>query len=193
MQAQTSSTENPVRVGETRTAAKTPEAGRIATVIGADSATIQTLFAVLTAEWRTSGVKVVGVIGEALGLPDRTCSAGVLRDIVSGEPYSIYLETVPAHTSCHIDAAGVETACAAIVGQISTSDFVVLSKFGKLEAMRGGLTAAFETAIAAGKPVLTMVSDKHRDAWRAFAPEAIYLAADEAAIRAWWRLCARTK
>jgi len=58
----------------------TPAAGRIATVVGADSATIQALFAAMVADWRASGAKVVGVIGEAHGLPDRTCSAGILRD-----------------------------------------------------------------------------------------------------------------
>ena len=165
----------------------TPAAGRIATVVGADSATTQALFAAMVADWRASGAKVVGVIGEAHGLPDRTCSAGILRDIVSGKPYQIYLETAPNHTSCHIDMAGVETACAAVLNHVSTSDFVVLSKFGKLEAMRRGLAAAFEAAIAAGKPVLTTVSDKHRDAWQALAPDAILLAADEAVIQAWWR------
>ena len=165
----------------------TPAAGRIATVMGADSATTQALFATVVADWRASGAKVVGVIGEAHGLPDRTCSAGILRDIVSGKPYQIYLETAPNNTSCHIDTAGVETACAAVLNHVLTSDLIVLSKFGKLEAMRRGLAAAFEAAVAAGKPVLTTVSDKHRDAWQALAPDAILLAADEAVIQAWWR------
>jgi hypothetical protein len=130
---------------------------------------------------------IAGVIGEAHGLPGRTCSAGILRDIVSGQPYPIYLETAPSHTSCHLDAAGVESACAEILDQVSMSDLVVLSKFGKLEAMGLGLANAFAAAIAAGKPVLTTVSDRHREAWAAFAPDAIYLIADEAALQAWWR------
>ena len=71
--------------------------------------------------------------------------------------------------------------------QIQTGDLVVLSKFGKLEAMRSGLTGAFEAAIAAGKPVLTTVSEKHREAWRAFAPDATVLPADKTALQAWWR------
>jgi nucleoside-triphosphatase THEP1 len=161
--------------------------GKIATVTGADSAATQALFAALADGWRASGLKVVGVIAEAHGLPDRTCSAGILRDIVSGNPYPIYLETAPANTSCHLDAAGVETACTTLLDQIAASDVVVLSKFGKLEAMRQGLAGAFEAAIAAGKPVLTTVSEKHRDAWRAFAPDTVWLAADKAAIDAWQR------
>lgn len=161
--------------------------GRIATVAGANSMTVQALFAEAVAAWRASGARVVGMISEAHGLPDRTCSAGLLRDIVSGKTYSMYLETPPSDTSCHLDSAGVESACAAVLDQISASDLVVLSKFGKLEAMNSGLAPAFDAALAAGKPVLTTVSDKHLKAWRAFAPDALTIAADKAAIDAWWR------
>ncbi len=164
-----------------------PASGRIATVGGGDGSAMQALLATAAAGWRAAGVKVVGVIAEAHGLPERSCSAGVLRDVVSGASYPIYLETVPSHTSCHLDAAGVEAACASVLDQLSESEVVVLSKFGKLEAMRGGLAPVFDAAIAAGKPVLTTVSEKHRGAWRAFAPDAAALAADGAAISAWWQ------
>lgn len=160
---------------------------RIAAVVGAGGTEVQTLFADVAARWRASGIGVVGVIAETHDLPGRTCAAGFLRDIASDTPYRIYLETPPGHTSCHLDAAGVEAACAAVQDQIGTSDVVVLSKFGKLEAARQGLAEAFEAAMAAGKPVLTTVSPRHRDAWRAFAPDATFLEADEAAIQAWRR------
>jgi nucleoside-triphosphatase THEP1 len=162
-------------------------ADRIATVVGADGAATQALLAAAAAGWRAAGVKVVGVTAETHGLPDRICSAGFLRDIASGKSYPIYLETAPRDTSCHLDAAGVDAACAAIRTLIQASDLVVLSKFGKLEAMRRGLAPAFEAATAAGKPILTTVSEKHREAWRAFAPSAVDLAADDAAIQGWWR------
>jgi len=62
-------------------------AERIAIVRGADSATVQTLFEEAVTRWRASDIQVVGLIEEQHGLPDRTCNAGMLRDIVSGEPY----------------------------------------------------------------------------------------------------------
>lgn len=161
--------------------------GQIASVVGAESATVQALFAAAVKDWRASGARVAGVIAEAHGLPDRTCAAGILRDIVTGRGFPIYLETAPSGTSCHLDASGVNAACAQILGQVATSDLVVLSKFGKLEAARSGLIEAFEAAITGGKPLLTSVSDKHREAWRAFAPAAIELPAEAAALRAWWR------
>jgi nucleoside-triphosphatase THEP1 len=166
---------------------------RIAAVVGAGGADdVQTLFADVAARWRASGIGVVGVIAETHDLPGRTCAAGFLRDIASGTPYRIYLETPPGHTSCHLDAAGVEAACAAVRDQIRASDVVVLSKFGKLEAGRRGLADAFEAALAAGKPVLTTVSDRHRDALHAFAPDATFLTADEATIQTWRRaVCTR--
>lgn len=159
---------------------------RIAAVTGGRSAVAQPLFEVLVAEWRAAGTKIAGVIAEPHGPMDRTCTAGVLREIISGEAYQIHLDMPPVGTSCDIDAGGVESACASVLESLPTSDLVVLSKFGKLESMHGGLAPAFEAAISAGKPLLTTVSERHLDAWRTLAPESILLPADEAAIRAWW-------
>jgi hypothetical protein len=164
-------------------------APRIAVVQGADSESIQKLLASTVADWRAAGIRVAGVTAEVHGLPDRTCSAGLLRDIGSGHQFPIYLETAPLGTSCHLDARGVEAACASVIAQIATSDLVVLSKFGKLEAMRQGLFPAFAAAIAAGRPVITTVSAKHRDAWQAFAPDTACLDADKPALTEWWRRC----
>jgi nucleoside-triphosphatase THEP1 len=159
---------------------------KIAAVMGVRSATVQPLFAALVADWRAAGAAVAGVIAEPHGPESRVCTAGVLRDIITGEPYQIHLETPPQGRSCDIDAGGVEDACKAVLSRLATSDLVVLSKFGKLETQRMGLADAFEAAIAAGKPVLTTVSDRHADAWRALAVDGISLPADPGAIRAWW-------
>lgn len=161
--------------------------GRIAVVVGEDGTAVQALLAVSAAEWRAAGANAVGVVAEEHGLPDRTCSAGVLRDLASGQSFAIYLDAVPAGTSCHLDADGVDAACAAVLRQLATSDVVVLSKFGKLEAIHAGLSPAFEAALAAGKPVLTTVSARHREAWRAFAPGAVEIPAERTALQAWWR------
>jgi hypothetical protein len=145
------------------------------------------LLTAMVADWRKSGASIAGVIGETHGLPDRICSAGFLRDIATGKPYAIYLETPPSQTSCHLDAAGVASACEALLDQIPISDLVVLNKFGKLEGMGHGLAAAFKLAISEDKPVLTTVSRRHCDVWRAFAPGTAFLPADKAALQNWWR------
>src|SRR5262249_35438166 len=114
---------------------------------------------------------------------------GILRDIVTGSTYSIYLETPPVGKKCHIDPDGAARACAAVLDQMGTCDLLVLSKFGKLEASGLGLFRAFAAAAAEGKPVLTTVSGKHLAAWRAFAPNAATLAADMTALQNWWDHC----
>jgi nucleoside-triphosphatase THEP1 len=165
----------------------TSEVGKIAAILTDDGAATQVLLTAIVADWQRSGVRVAGVIGELHGLPDRTCGAGFLRDIASDEPYAIYLETPPSQTSCHLDAAGVTSACKALLDQIPASDLVVLNKFGKLEGMGQGLAPAFELAIDTGKPVLTTVSNRHYDAWRDFAPDTSFLPADKAALQNWWQ------
>lgn len=160
---------------------------KVAVVVGAESAQIQTLFAAVTSRWRAAGVRVAGVIAEPHGLPGGTCSAGILRDIESGLVYTIYLDSAPDGTSCHLDAKGVDVACLNLIDQIETCDLMVLSKFGKLEATGKGLANAFAIALGTGKPVLTTISDKHREAWTAFAPYAAYLPADESTLQTWWR------
>jgi hypothetical protein len=164
-----------------------PEVGKIAALLTDNGAATQVLLTAMVADWRDSGAKIAGVIGELHGLPDRTCGAGFLRDIASDKPYAIYLETPRSQTSCHLDAAGVANACEAVLGQIHTSDLVVLNKFGKLEGMGQGLAPAFKLAIRAGKPVLTTVSNRYCDALRTFAPHTSFLPADRAALQYWWR------
>jgi hypothetical protein len=72
-----------------------------------------------------------------------------------------------------------------VLGQIEESDIVVLSKFGKVEAVGSGLFEAFEHAIASGKPVLTSVAPKHHYAWTRFAPDAVFIRPERAAFDEW--------
>jgi hypothetical protein len=159
------------------------EVGKIAALRNVDGQQIQVLLAAMAAEWRAEGAHVAGVVAELHGLPDRTCSAGFLRDVAFDKAHSIYLDTPASPTSCHLDVAGVAAAGAALLGQIPESDLVILNKFGKLEAMGQGLAAAFRCAVDAGKPLLTTVSAAHSEAWRAFAPQAIFLESDKTALR----------
>jgi hypothetical protein len=133
----------------------------------------------------------VGLLAETPDLREGACGVGILKDIVSGKSFSIRLKTAPIHTACQLDVAGVAAACRQLQNQIATSDLVVLSKFGKLEAMRSGLAAAFEATVAARIPLLTSVANKHHDAWKAFAPDAADLAPEKAVLLAWWRASAR--
>jgi len=146
----------------------------------------QSLLAAMAEDWRTAGVGVVGVLAEDNDA-EGTCSAGFLRDIASGTRYSIHLATPPDGRTCHLDAEGVDGACAGLLGQIAAAELVVLSKFGKLEAAGQGLWPAFAAAVENGRPLLTTVSSRHMEAWTRFAPGAAWLGADAASVRRWWR------
>lgn len=158
--------------------------GTVAALLRTGAGDPETLLAGAVAAWREAGLRVAGVLAEPHNLPGFACGAGYLRDIETGAAQRIFLESAPATTVCHLDAAGVEAACRALADRIAASDRVVLSKFGKLEAGGGGLAPAFRAAIAAGKPLLTTVSEKHLDAWRSFAPDAELLAGAPA-LDAW--------
>lgn len=162
-----------------------PKGRNIAAVQGADSKSVQAFLSEMSDQWRAGGMKVIGVTAEGGGPPDRTCTAGFLQDIVSGDQFQIYLDEQPPDTTCDLDAGGVEAACASLMEQIETGDLLILSKFGKLEAEGRGLFPVFETAIAEGVPVVTTVSPKHRAAWRAFAPDAATLDAEKSTLAGW--------
>jgi nucleoside-triphosphatase THEP1 len=157
---------------------------RIAVIANREALDSQALLAAAVSGWRAAGVRVAGVLAE--NNDEGVCSAGYLRDIASGRRFSVQLDAPPPGKTCHLDVAGMDDACAGLLGQIGSADAVVISKFGKMEAMRQGLWATFEAALAAGKPLLTTVSSRHVEAWMRFAPHAVWLDADAAPIDRWW-------
>ena len=161
----------------------------IAVVQGAPNATVQDMFRTLVDRWGTSA-RVAGVVAETHGLADRTCTAGFLRNIYTGERFSIFQDFGPGSTTCHLDERGVLTATEAVQRDILAGcDLVVLSKFGKLEASGTGLLNAFNAAIDADIPVLTSVSPAYEQTWVKFAgPSFVVVPADPVKIDEWWLL-----
>ncbi|MBV9827744.1 MAG: DUF2478 domain-containing protein [Alphaproteobacteria bacterium] len=161
---------------------------RIAVVQGGPNAVIQGIFETLVDRWGGSA-RLAGVLAETHGLADRACSAGFLRDIRSGERFSIFQDLGPGSTECHLDGVAVAPATAAVQRGIAAGcDLVVLCKFGKLEAGNSGLADAFRAALDADIPLLTSVSPAQDAAWEQFAaPRFVKLPADPAAIDAWWQ------
>lgn len=157
----------------------------IAVIANREGLDSQALLAGAVEEWRKAGARIAGVVAEED--QDGACSAGFLRDIASGQKYSIQLPEAPAGTVCHLDPDGVAEASAGLLGQIPDADIVVLAKFGKLEGMERGLWHAFSAAIEAGKPVLTTVSAKHVEALEKRLPGASWLNDKPEAVAEWWQ------
>lgn len=153
----------------------------IAVIANRENLDSQALLSEAVTAWRKAGIKVAGVLAENINV-EGMCSAGFMRDIASEKKFSVQLDVPAAGTTCHLDATGMESAGTNLLAQIPGADIVV---FSKLEAAQGGLWAAFQAAIASGKPILTTVSSRHIESWKKFAPEAVWLEGDHAAIEQW--------
>lgn len=160
----------------------------IAVARGAFSAQVQEAFRIVVERWRHS-VRLAGLIAEEHGLADRTCSAGFLRNIRSGERFSIFHDLGPGSMVCHLDGAGLFEAADAVRRDIAAGcDLVLLSKFGKLEADAKGLFDDFSAALDAPIPLVTSVSPVFEEPWKRLAGQSFgILPADPDAIGAWWQ------
>ncbi|MCO5090709.1 DUF2478 domain-containing protein [Bosea sp. (in: a-proteobacteria)] len=161
------------------------ETSAIAVIASRDGQDLQALLSAAAGRWRQAGIRLAGLLAEGHD-GEGVCSAAYLRDLTTGERFSIQREAPPPGTTCHLDAGGMERACDALLPRTASADIVVLSKFGKLEAMQQGLWRCFSASASAGTPVLTTVSSRHAEALRAWAPAARWLEPDEAAIQSWW-------
>lgn len=160
----------------------------IAVIQGAPTSEIQALFRSLVDRWQPAA-RIVGVIAEDHGLPDRACTAGYLRSLAKADRFQIFQDRGPGAKGCQLWGAGALSASEAVQRDIAAGcDLVVLSKFGALERKGGGLRDAFTAAIEAGVPVLTSVSPAYMEAWETFAPSlSVVMPLDAERIEAWWR------
>ncbi|WP_312163291.1 DUF2478 domain-containing protein [Phenylobacterium sp.] len=162
----------------------TPDLARpIAVVRGAPTPAIQSLFCAF-AQRLGPRVRVAGVVEEEPGEGEAQ-----LRSLVDGRRFPVFQELGGGSTACGLDAGSIVTACEAVRQDIAAGcDLVVLSKFGRLEAERTGLSDAFAAGLAARTPILTSVAQKFDPVWSAFAaPLYVVLPPDLAAIEGWWR------
>lgn len=167
-------------------------ATRIAALPGEASATVQALLTDFARQIAEAGGRVAGVT-QARALDEATGrSRIVLRDVTDGTLYSISQDLGPGSVACNLDTSELAQACASIERAVSTgADLVVISKFSKQEAARGGLSDAFRAAMAAKVPVVTAVSPHYLEEWRDFAgPLAEFVAPEREALADWW---ARTR
>lgn len=160
-------------------AADTP----IAVVRGAPTPQVQALFADFIARLG-QGVRVAGVIEE-----EPASGYAQLRSLADGRRFEVFHALGRGSSACSVDAGSIVTACEAVRGDIEAGcDLVVLSKFGRLEAERTGLSDAFAAGLAGEVPILTSVVPKFDPVWTAFAaPLFIVLPPQLEAIEAWWR------
>jgi len=159
---------------------------RIVALQGATSETIQALLKDIAARLTARGLRVVGVVENVNSSPN-PCKAMELRSLDDGRIFGISQNLGSASRACNLHPEGLALACAAVQESIAKgADVVIISKFGKQEAIGSGLSDAFGAAIGAGLPVMTSVAPSMMDGWRKFAGElAECVPVDEVRREAW--------
>lgn len=164
-----------------------PSLPRIAALESKSSAETQALLGALACSWRAAGLRVAGAVQENTPLTPGGPQTKALRDLATGGLHPVLQDLGPGSTACCVDPGGLAAACAAIQRAVQQGcDVVIISKFGKLEAERGGLLDAFGAAIEFDVPVVTSVSPRVMEEWAEFAgPLAAFVAPEIAAIERW--------
>ena len=164
-----------------------PHPTPIAALPAQNSAHVQELMRRFAQRLVDEGVKVGGV---TQARDDRTGRDRiVLRDVQTGADYPISQDLGPGSVACNLDSSELALACAAVERLARDGvGLIVISKFAKQEAGRGGLCDGFRAAMSARIPVVAAVSPYFRDEWRAFAgPLAEDIAPELDALLEWWR------
>ncbi len=166
---------------------------RVAALRGAPSDAIQDILCEFVESRKREGLRVAGVVEVSQCVSIGACKHLAVRDLVSGELIEISQDLGAGSTACNLDPVGLATACQSVERAISAgADVVVLSKFGKLEAARGGLCDAFRAAIMADLPIVTAVSPFLAGDWLQFAGALSEdVAPTMAALDEWWSASSR--
>ncbi len=160
----------------------------IAALPAQDSETVQSLMRRFALELAETGLRVAGVT-QMRGADASGRSRIFLKDVASGTEFIISQDLGPGSVACNLDAGELALACAAVERAARAgADLIVVSKFSKQEAERGGLCDAFRAAMTARIPVVAAVSPHFRAEWRLFAgPLAEDVDPSREALAAWWR------
>jgi hypothetical protein len=159
---------------------------RIVAFQGASSAVIQALLAEIAEKLSTRGLRVAGLVESASSGPN-PCKSMELRSLEDGHRFVISQDLGPGSEACNLHPEGLALACAAVEQSIVRgADVVILSKFGKQEALGSGLIDAFSAAFAAGVPIMTSVSPALMSEWRHFVGEFSECVTPDAARCASW-------
>jgi hypothetical protein len=159
----------------------------IAALPAQDSANVQALMRDFALELAQAGARVAGMT-QMRGADAAGRSRIFLRDLASEAEFVISQDLGPGSVACNLDTGELAMACAAVERAARDgADLIVVSKFSKQEAERGGLCDAFRAAMSARIPVIAAVSPHFRDEWRVFAgPLAEDVVPTRDALAKWW-------
>lgn len=134
------------------------------------------------------GVPVRGLVMMRRG-PDLSCATDmVLVDVHTRDEYLVSQPMGSGSTSCRVDPRGFAAASQVLRMALQAgAPLVVCDRFGGLEAAGGGFCAELLGLMAAGIPVLTVVSVPRVAAWQAFTGGTQMLPPTPGALEEWAR------
>lgn len=159
-----------------------------AVVHGPGAPPIDALLEEFVFEVARRGFSVGGVVQRNVGDMGDCEHAMLLVDVATGATYDIVQRLGAGSDACRINPAEVAAAGSAVRDALARgADLIVVNKFAGLEAAGEGLSDELLSAMAAGIPVLTAVSGRFLDEWRAFTGGmADLLPPEPAALWRWW-------
>jgi nucleoside-triphosphatase THEP1 len=139
------------------------------------------------------GVRIGGLLQES-GREPNGRPRMELVDIESHERVLISQNLGPDSKACCVNVQGVASAAMLLRRALAgRPELLVINKFSGLEAKGGGLRAELLEAVAQEIPVLTGLSERHRDAFAEMSGGAgQILRPDPLALEEWWRGITRT-
>lgn len=157
-----------------------------AAVLSDGTAAMDAELAAFAERQRRAGLRVRGLV---MTYPDGSNSchgAMVLRDIHTADEYLVSQALGAGSTGCRADPQGFARASQVFRQALGQApDLVVCNRFGGLEAENGGFAAELLELMVSGIPLLTVVAERHLEAWRTFSGGAPVLSSRPETWDAW--------
>jgi hypothetical protein len=154
-------------------------------IMAVNSASAQALLTQVLARWG-GALRIAGLIEEPPASGEE-CSPGTLVSIHDGARFALGQDLGCEAQGCTLDSGALVSASAWVEQRLANPcDLLILSKFGKMEAMGSGLLSCLLAALDQGLPVLLTISPRFVEAWEEFAgPYAQTLPPEITAIERW--------
>lgn len=161
-------------------------AARVAAIFDDGGSDVSQQLADFSARQRGTGRSVLGVVMRYRDQGPGRKRAMILIDIDSGTEYPVSQPLGTGACACQLDPRGFADASVVFRDALRRApELVVCNRFGGLEAAGGGFADELLALMAAGIPVLTVVSEPYVAAWRAFSGNAPLLPPEPDAWSVW--------
>ena len=147
-----------------------------AAIVNTGAADIDERFAAFARQQIARGRRVHGLTMVYRGEGGECAASMVLVDIRNGQEYLVSQDLGPLAKGCRADPAGFAEASRVLREALDAqADLVVCNRFGALELQGQGFADELLQLMAAGIPLLTIVSARHLEAWKRFSGDAAVL------------------